>query len=78
MDEIKRQVKRAHRRLVFQQFLSVFVWSMFVCLIVGLIGVAIPKIWAVNSDPAVWRWSWIGGSLAVGLFSCIRACFVIC
>lgn len=67
MDEIKRQVKRAQWRLNFNQFLTMVSWSMFASLLVGVIGLAIPKIWVLQIDAVVWQWSWIAGSAAVGL-----------
>ena len=68
MEEIKRQVNRAHRRLVLQQFLTVVGWALFATLLVGAIGLAIPKVWVLSGiDREAWLWSWIGGSLAAGL-----------
>jgi hypothetical protein len=67
VEEIKRQVGRARRRLVLQQFMRVFGWSLFASLLIAAIGLAIPRIWVLNVQPQVWDWSWIGGGLAVGL-----------
>src|SRR5687768_17614580 len=68
MEEIKRQVNRAHRRLVLQQFLTIVAWSLFATLLVGAIGLTIPKIWVLSGiDREAWMWSWIGGSIAAGL-----------
>jgi hypothetical protein len=67
MEEIKRQVGRAQRRLVMQQFWRVFGWSLFVTLLLAAIGLAIPRIWVLNVDPQVWDWSWIGGGVGVGI-----------
>ena len=68
MEEIKRQVKRARRRMVLQQFLTVVGWALFASLLVGAIGLAIPKIWVLTGiDREAWMWSWIGGSIGAGL-----------
>lgn len=67
MDEIKRQVQRAQWRLNFNQFLTMVSWSLFASLLVGVIGLAIPKIWVLKLDTQIWQWSWIAGSAAVGL-----------
>jgi hypothetical protein len=67
MEEIKRQVGRAQRRLVLQQFLRVFGWSLFTSLLLAAIGLAIPRIWVLSVDAQVWDWSWIGGGIGVGL-----------
>lgn len=69
MEEIKRQVGRAQRRLIGQQFLSIVVWSLFATLLVAAIGLAVPKIWALNLKADVWTYSWIGGGLALGLIA---------
>lgn len=69
MEEIKRQVGRAQRRLIGQQFLSIVVWSLFATLLIGAIGLAVPKIWALNLKHDIWTYSWLGGSLAVGLIA---------
>lgn len=69
MEEIKRQVGRAQRRLIGQQFLSIVVWSLFATLLVAAIGLAVPKIWALNLKADVWTYSWIGGGLALGLLA---------
>jgi uncharacterized protein YunC (DUF1805 family) len=66
MDEIKRQVGRAHRRLVFQQFLFVVGWSLFATLLVAAIGLAVPRIWVMAVDQQAWDMSWIGGGIAAG------------
>lgn len=67
MDEIKRQVKRAQWRLNFNQFLTMVSWSLFATLLVGVVGLAIPKLWVLPVDSEIWQWSWIAGSAAVGL-----------
>jgi hypothetical protein len=68
MQEIKRQVKRARRRMVLQQFLTVVGWALFASLLVGAIGLTIPKIWVLSGiDLQAWMWTWIGGSIATGL-----------
>jgi len=67
MEEIKRQVTRARRRLVLQQFLRVIGWSLFVSLLVAAIGLAIPRIWALPIDARAWDISWISGGALLGL-----------
>jgi hypothetical protein len=67
MEEIKRQVFKAQSRLNWERFLSIVGWSLFATLLVGAIGLAVPKIWVVPVDAQVWFWSWAGGSLALGL-----------
>jgi len=66
MEEITRQVGRAHRRRVFQQFLFVVGWSLFATLLIAVVGMAVPRIWALPLDRQAWDWSWIGGGIAAG------------
>jgi tetratricopeptide (TPR) repeat protein len=67
MEEIKRQVGRAQRRLVLQQFLMVIGWSLFATLLIAVVGLAIPRLWVLNVIKDTWDWSWIGGGIAAGL-----------
>src|SRR3954468_10209325 len=67
MEDIKRQVGRAQRRLVLQQFWRVFGWSLFATLLLATVGLAIPRIWVLNIDQQAWDWSWIGGGIGAGL-----------
>src|SRR5262245_58382756 len=67
MEEIKRQVGRARRRLVLAQFLRVFGWSLFATLLIAAIGLAIPRLWVLSLNQQVWDWSWIGGGIGIGL-----------
>ena len=74
MEEIKRQVNRAQRRMVLEQFLTIVAWSLFASLLVGAVGLAIPKIWALSGiDREAWMWGWIPGSAAAGLLVAIPA-----
>ena len=76
MEEIKRQVRKAQTRLNLQQFLSWLPWTLFVTLLVAAIGLAVPKIWVVPTDPQTWLTSWLGGGLIVGLFSALILAYV--
>ncbi len=66
MEELKKQVTRAHRRIVFQKFLTVLAWSLFITFVIALIAIAIPKIWALGLDTEIWKYSWLGGALVAG------------
>ena len=67
MEEIKRQVIRARRRMIAQQFLSIVTWSLFATLLITALGLAVPKLWVLQVDPNTWCWSWLGGGLGAGL-----------
>jgi len=68
MEEIRRQVARARRRLILQQFLGILPWSLLTALVIAAIGLALPKIWILNLDSRTWTLSWLGGAVGGGLF----------
>jgi len=71
MDEIRRQVGKVRRRLVIQQFSRVLPWSLFATLLAAAVALAVPKIYPLGVDQAVWIGSWVGGSLVLGLLIAI-------
>lgn len=77
MDQIRRQVAAARRRMVMQQFLKVAPWCLFGTLVVAALALAIPKIWALGIDTQTWTWSWIGGACTVGMLIAIAWTFAI-
>jgi hypothetical protein len=77
MEEIRRQVGRAQRRLVLEQFLRAAGWSLFATLLLAAVGLAIPRIWPIAIEQQVWDWSWIGGGLAGGLIAAAVWTYVI-
>jgi DNA repair exonuclease SbcCD ATPase subunit len=77
MDEIKRQVGRAQRRLIGQQFLAIVVWSLFATLLIAAAGLAVPKIWALNVPHDIWTYSWLGGGFAAGLVAAAVWTYVV-
>jgi len=80
MEKLLQQVLRARRRLVYQQFLGVVFWSLFVAIMVAAAAVAVPKIWVMELDArasTIWTWSWTGGAVVVGLlFALVWTWFV--
>ncbi len=72
MEEIKKQVARARRRLVLQQFGVIAAWSLFVCLVIAAAAMAVPKIWPIPTlDYQLWVWGWIGGAVGVALVAAV-------
>lgn len=67
MDELKKQVARAHRRLTFQRFLRVLTWAMFGTFLVAAIAIAAPKIWAMEISNTLWTRGWLIGAAVAGL-----------
>ncbi|MBC8355071.1 MAG: hypothetical protein H8E66_24085 [Planctomycetes bacterium] len=67
MEEIRRQVATARRRLVMQQFLGVLPWALLVAMVIAVIGLAIPKLWIISVDSQTWFASWLIGSVAAAI-----------
>jgi hypothetical protein len=78
MEEIKKQVSRARRRLILQQFGRIAAWSLFVCLLIAAVALAVPKIWPLSGlDYQAWMWGWIGGSVGVALLSALIITWIV-
>jgi hypothetical protein len=76
MDEIRKQVSKAHRRLTLQQFLAIVPWTMFAALAAAIVALAVPRVWAIEAlagspGSLYWTWGWIGGCLLLGLAAAI-------
>src|SRR4051812_7067219 len=67
MQELHKQVARAHRRLLWQQFAAAFSWCLFATLLVAAIAIAVSKFVAVGIEPLVWLAAWMGGAFAAAL-----------
>ena len=69
MEEINKKITVARRRLMFNLFLKIAAWAVFIGLLVIAIGIAVPKIWhlpALTSTDAsqFWNAGWIiGGAI---------------
>ena len=59
MDQIREQVKRARHRLSLELFLNRLLRCWFATLILAVVAIAVPKLWAIDSLlagglPAAW------------------------
>ena len=69
MDDLKRQVRQAQRRLIAQQLLTAVIWSVSVALAVAALGILLRKVWALPVEGQTWFWSWIAGAVGLGLLT---------
>jgi septal ring factor EnvC (AmiA/AmiB activator) len=67
MDQIRKQVSRARRRLWVELLLNRLIRCWFVTLLVAATAVAIPKLVTIENLPAHWSAAWIVGAIGVGL-----------
>ena len=72
MNKIRQKVAQARRRIVIGYFFNVLIWSVFSCLLLAAIGLAVPKIWYLSflqSESSYQNWvlSWIAGGALFGI-----------
>ncbi|MCA9134002.1 MAG: hypothetical protein KDA45_12635 [Planctomycetales bacterium] len=72
MDQIRKQVRIARRRLTTARFLDFLPWTLSIALLLALLGLALPKLMYMAVEPAWWFSSWlIGGALLALLITTI-------
>ncbi len=74
MDEVIERVDQARHRLAMQRWVHRAVRCVFWAMLVALVAVAVPKLFAFPSLPEGWNWqtwnmAWLGGGVAVGLLA---------
>jgi hypothetical protein len=67
MDQLHKQVARARRRLIIEQFVGRLVRCLLWALTVAAIAIALPRIFVINGLPAEWDMAWLGGSFIAAL-----------
>jgi hypothetical protein len=67
MDQIRKQVSRARRRLWVELLLNRLIRCWFVTLLAAVVAIAVPKIVAIENLPAAWSAWWLGGAMGLGL-----------
>jgi len=76
MEVLVKQVRRAQRLLLLQQFLGVLVWFWFCALLVASLAIGFSKVWPTGVDAMVWAACWIGGSIGVSTLAAIVYTFL--
>ena len=66
MDTLHKQVRRAQRRLMLQQFLLALTWSLFGTFLIAALAISVPKIWALPLQSDLWAAGWLAGALVFG------------
>ncbi len=67
MEELRKQVRRAHRRLGLQRFLGTLCWCWSVTLLAALVLIAVDKWYPLGVEV----WAWGVGALGLGLLAAI-------
>ncbi len=69
MDQVREQVRRARRRLVWEQFLGRCVWCLLIALVVAVIAVAVPRVLVIEGLSGWWDTAWLVAALGGGLLA---------
>jgi hypothetical protein len=67
MDQIRKQVARARRRLWVELFANRLIRCWFVTLLMAAVAIAVPRLVAIENLPAQWTAWWMGGAIGAGL-----------
>src|SRR5262245_2364391 len=54
MDQLRKQIARARRRLIIEQFLTRLIWCLLGALTLTAIAVAVPRVIAIDNLPEKW------------------------
>ncbi len=69
MQELIKQIRKARRRLVTQQFLTALVWCWFATLLAAAVAIGIQKWLLTSVDGGRWATFWLGGAAGVGIIA---------
>jgi hypothetical protein len=71
MDQLQKQVSRARRRLIIEQFLRRFIRCLVAALVVAAVAIAVPRLVAIEGLPNNWDIVWAIGAVAAALVAAI-------
>ncbi len=69
MDQLRKQVARARRRLITEQFLSRLIWCLIGTFSLAAVAIAVPRIFVIEGLPANWDYGWSIGALVAALLT---------
>ena len=64
MDQLHKQVARARRRLIVEQFLGRLIWCLLGALTLSAIAIAVPRVAIIHRLPGNWDLGWVVGGFA--------------
>ena len=67
MDQLRKQVARARRRLIIEQFLGRLIWCLLGTLTLTAIALAAPRVAIIASLPESWDLGWLIGGFAAAI-----------
>lgn len=75
MDTLRKQVRRAQRRIMLQRFLGILCWCWFATLLVAAVGIGVSKYFP-EQLARVADWHWVAGALGAGLLIALAGTFL--
>jgi len=67
MDQLRKQVARARRRLIIEQFLVRLVWCLLAALSLTAVAIAAPRVVVIERLPANWDFGWLLGGFGAAV-----------
>lgn len=67
MDQLRKQVARARRRLIIEQFLGRLIWCLLGALSLAAVAIAAPRVTVIEGIPANWDYAWLIGGCAAAI-----------
>jgi len=71
MEILRKQIRRAHRRLLLQSLAGKLAWCWFVTMLVATLAIAAGKFWPLIADERAWALGSLATALVVGLVAAI-------
>ncbi|MFO0900681.1 MAG: hypothetical protein U0836_24900 [Pirellulales bacterium] len=72
MNDLRKQVRRARRRLVLEQFGAHLRSCLFFLLIVAAVAIGVNKLWPIPGvDDRQWTIAWLSGAVGLGVLSAL-------
>jgi septal ring factor EnvC (AmiA/AmiB activator) len=68
MDQLRKQVARARRRLIIEQFLGRLISCLLAALSLTAIAIAAPRVAVIEGLPANWDMAWLIGGFVAAIF----------
>src|SRR5437868_6646569 len=68
MDQLRKQVARARRRLIIEQFLGRLIWCLLAALSLAAIAIAAPRVAVIEGLPANWDLGWLISGFVAAVF----------
>jgi hypothetical protein len=76
VNDLKKQIRLAQRRLLIQQFLSIAPWTLSGAFLLAALAILVKKLIPLNVDGQIWTVAWLASALAGGLLLAVLFVFL--